>query len=84
MLALGPVHEYFGDAVLTNTEAVTAFSAWALLGSPIQISCDLERIDDFTLDVLSNEELLAVNQDTSSVAELIKSVAGAGGYEFRI
>ena len=84
MLALGPMHEYFGDTVLPENEAVTEFSAWALLGSPIQISCDLERIDDFTLDILSNEELLAVNQDTSSAAELIKSVAGEGGYEFRI
>lgn len=33
------------------------------LPSPIQISCDLESIDDFTLSLLSNEEILALNQD---------------------
>ena len=42
------------------------------MGSPIQISCDLEKIDDFTLDVLSNEELLAVNQDTAGTAKLLR------------
>ena len=72
MLAIGPMHAEFGEKRLTRDETILEFSAWALLGSPIQISCDLEKIDDFTLDVLSNEELLSVNQDTTGSAKLVK------------
>ena len=48
---------------LTRNEMITHMSMWALFPSPIQISCDLDSIDDFTLSLLSNEEILALNQD---------------------
>ena len=48
---------------LTRNEMISHMSMWALFPSPIQISCDLESIDDFTLTLLSNEEILALNQD---------------------
>ena len=84
MLAVGPVHADCGSTKLTRDETILEFSAWALLGSPIQISCDLERIDDFTLDVLSNEEVLAVNQDTWNRAELIRhTIDQRNGKPFR-
>ena len=48
---------------LSRNEKITHMSMWALFPSPIQISCDLSSIDDFTLSLLSNEEILALNQD---------------------
>ena len=58
------------------------------MGNPIQISCDLEKIDEFTLDVLSNEELLAVNQDTAGTAKLLRCSLNQHGEkilrEFRV
>jgi alpha-galactosidase len=36
---------------------------WCLLSSPLLIGCDLSRLDAFTLNLLSNDEVLAVNQD---------------------
>ncbi len=70
MLALGdmalnnyiPTTEHVPNR-LTRDEQITHVSAWALFPSPIQISCDLGKLDDFLLDLLSNEEILAVNQD---------------------
>ncbi|MBQ7403951.1 MAG: putative Ig domain-containing protein [Lentisphaeria bacterium] len=55
---------------LTKDEAITHFSVWSILGSPLQLSCQLDKIDEFTLDLVSNEEIIAVNQDITSLPEL--------------
>jgi hypothetical protein len=47
---------------LTPDEQYTHISLWALLSAPLLIGCDLERLDDFTLNLLTNDEVLAVNQ----------------------
>lgn len=49
---------------LTEDEQVLAFTIRALFPSPIQISCDLEKLTDFDLALLCNDEVLAVNQDS--------------------
>ena len=49
---------------LTRNEQLAHLSMWALLPSPLQISCELAELDEFTLDLLCNEEILAVNQDS--------------------
>jgi alpha-galactosidase len=38
-------------------------SLWALMASPIIYSGDMTRLDDFTLNVLGNVEVLEINQD---------------------
>jgi len=48
---------------LTPDEQYTHISLWCLLSSPLLIGCDLERLDDFTLNLLTNDEVLAINQD---------------------
>lgn len=48
---------------LTRDELITHVSIWAIFPSPIQISCDLTTLDEFSLSLLSNEEILAINQD---------------------
>jgi alpha-galactosidase len=35
-----------------------------LVSSPMLIGCDMERLDDFTYNLLSNDEVLAVSQDS--------------------
>jgi alpha-galactosidase len=34
-----------------------------MLGSPLLLGCDLEQLDEFTLSLLTNDEVLALNQD---------------------
>jgi len=34
-----------------------------LLSSPLLIGCDLERLDPFTLNLLTNDEVIAIDQD---------------------
>jgi alpha-galactosidase len=48
---------------LTPDEQYTHISLWCLLGSPLLIGCDLERLDPFTISLLTNDEVLAVDQD---------------------
>ena len=48
---------------LTADEQYTHMSLWAMLASPLLIGCDLARIDPFTLSLLTNDEVIEVNQD---------------------
>lgn len=48
---------------LTPDEQYTHISLWCLLDAPLLIGCDLSRIDKFTLSLLSNDEVLSVDQD---------------------
>src|SRR5206468_9616526 len=48
---------------LTADEQYTHISLWCLLAAPLLIGCDLERLDDFTLSLLTNDEVLALDQD---------------------
>ncbi|MBU0717740.1 MAG: glycoside hydrolase family 27 protein, partial [Planctomycetes bacterium] len=48
---------------LTKNEQVTHISLWSLLAAPLLIGCDLSQLDEFTLAVLTNPEVLEVNQD---------------------
>ena len=51
------------DTRLTPNEQYTHISLWSLLASPLLIGCDLSQMDDFTLNLLTNNEVNAVNQD---------------------
>jgi alpha-galactosidase len=48
---------------LKMCEQYTQMTLWAMLSAPLIISCDLETIDDFTLNLLKNKEVIAINQD---------------------
>lgn len=48
---------------LTPTEQYAFMSLWCLMASPLFYSGDLTQLDDFTLNVLGNPEVIAVNQD---------------------
>jgi alpha-galactosidase len=48
---------------LTPNEQYTHISLWCLLSSPLLIGCDMTKMDEFTLSLLTNDEVIAVNQD---------------------
>ena len=48
---------------LTPNEQYTHISLWCLLCSPLLIGCDMTKLDDFTLNLLTNDEVLDVSQD---------------------
>ena len=48
---------------LTPDEQYSHISLWCMLSAPLLIGCDMERMDPFTLNLLTNDEVLALNQD---------------------
>ena len=48
---------------LTPDEQYAHVSLWCLWGSPMIIGTPIERLDEFTLSLLTNDEVLEVNQD---------------------
>jgi alpha-galactosidase len=48
---------------LTPDEQYTHISLWCLLSSPLLIGCPIEQMDQFTLNLLTNDEVLDISQD---------------------
>ena len=48
---------------LTPAEQYAHITLWCLLSAPLLIGCDLERLDPFTLNLLTNDEVIAIDQD---------------------
>ena len=65
MLVVGKVG--WGDSQhntrLTPDEQYTHISLWSLLSSPLLIGCDMGHLDPFTLSLLTNDEVIAIDQD---------------------
>ncbi len=62
---------------LTPNEQYTHITLWSLLASPLLIGCDLSQLDAFTLNLLTNDEVLAVNQDPcGKQADLVRQGPG--------
>ena len=65
-LLLGYLSNWKGQTVptpLTPDEQYTHVSLWCLLAAPLIFSGDITRLDDFTLNLLTNDEVIEVDQD---------------------
>lgn len=49
---------------LTPDEQYTHITLWSLLSAPLLLGCDLQKLDEFTLNLLENDEVLAIDQDS--------------------
>ncbi len=65
MLVVGKVgwSDHLRDSRLTPDEQYTHISLWALQAANMLIGCPIDQIDDFTFNLLCNNEVNAVNQD---------------------
>ncbi len=52
---------------LSPDEQYTHISLWSLLAAPLLLGCDLMQLDSFTLSLLINNEIIAVNQDVAGI-----------------
>ena len=65
-LLLGYLSNWKGETVptpLTPNEQYTHVSLWSLVAAPLIFSGDITRMDDFTLSLLTNDEIIDVDQD---------------------
>ena len=53
------------DTLLTPNEQYAHISMWAILNAPLLIACQMNVIDDFTVKLLVNPEVIDVDQDVA-------------------
>jgi alpha-galactosidase len=51
------------DTRLTPNEQITHISLWSLQAAPLLIGADMSQFDTFTTDLMTNHEVLEINQD---------------------
>ncbi|XWS63238.1 hypothetical protein CRYUN_Cryun06bG0078400 [Craigia yunnanensis] len=56
-----------GNGGMTTEEYRCHFSIWALAKAPLLVGCDVRSMDNVTFELLSNKEVIAVNQDKLGV-----------------
>lgn len=64
---------------LTADEQYAHMSLWCLFSGPLLLGCDLDQLDAFTLGLITNDEVLEVNQD--SLGKQATRVARSGRCE---
>jgi alpha-galactosidase len=52
-----------GNGRMTNAEYISHFSLWALMNAPLISGNDLRSMSDSTKIILTNKEVIAINQD---------------------
>ena len=63
MLPLGYLGKGFGQertTHFTKEEQRTMMTMWCLFGSPLMLGCEMTKLDDWTLSLLTNREVLAM------------------------
>ncbi len=81
-LLLGYLSNWKGQTVptpLTPNEQYAHVSLWSLVAAPLIFSGDIARLDEFTLGLLTNDEVIDVDQDP--LGKPGKRVAKAGDLE---
>lgn len=67
MLVVGELGQGWGTenhpSRLTPNEQVTHITLWCMAAAPLLIGCNLSRLDSFTTDLLTNDEVLSIDQD---------------------
>jgi lysophospholipase L1-like esterase len=70
MLPLGVLEMGKRKTHFTPDEQYTLMTLWSIARSPLMHGGDMTKMDDFTLSLLTNDEVLAVNQTSSGNREL--------------
>jgi alpha-galactosidase len=56
-----------GNGGMTGTEYRSHFSLWAMMNAPLLIGADLRSASQATFDILTNRDVIALDQDTLGV-----------------
>ncbi|MFF3785200.1 NPCBM/NEW2 domain-containing protein [Streptomyces sp. NPDC001933] len=65
-----------GNGGMTDTEYRTHFSMWSVMAAPLLIGSDLRKASEETFEILSNQEVIAVDQDPLGKQGTVLSSAG--------
>jgi alpha-galactosidase len=57
----------------TYAEQYTMLTLWSIMRSPLMIGADMQQMDTFTYKLLTNKEVLDIDQNSSNARELFES-----------
>ena len=66
MLPIGPIRQDYGKenwTKFTKDEQITMMTLWSIFRSPLMIGGEMTGFDEFTMSLLTNEELLAMHRN---------------------
>jgi hypothetical protein len=75
MLPLGTV-KFTRTTRFTPDEQLTLMTLWSIARSPLIYGGDMTKLDPFTLSLLTNDEVLAVNQHSGNNHQLFRTDGG--------
>ncbi|KAK7829689.1 alpha-galactosidase 1 [Quercus suber] len=56
-----------GNGGMKNNEYIAHFSLWAISKAPLLLGCDVRNLTKETFNIISNQEVIAVNQDSLGI-----------------
>ncbi|KAF8009638.1 hypothetical protein BT93_J0600 [Corymbia citriodora subsp. variegata] len=68
-----------GNGGMAKNEYIVHFSIWAISKAPLLLGCDIRNLDNDTMEIISNKEVIAVNQDPLGIQA--KKVRSEGDQE---
>ena len=80
MLPLGKVGKGFGEERTTNfthEEQRTMITLWCIFGSPLMLGAEMTKLDDWTLSLLTNEEVISLCTPERQRRQVLRSDAEA-------
>lgn len=66
------------DRGLTLEQERTHFGMWCIMSSPLMIGCNMRTIRDGSLEIIKNEEIIALNQDSLGIQARVVAHSGTG------
>nr|WP_209649058.1 NPCBM/NEW2 domain-containing protein [Kibdelosporangium banguiense] len=66
-----------GNGGMTDVEYRSHFTLWSMMNSPLLIGADLRKVGQSTFDVLTNRDVIALDQDTLGIQA--GEISNAGG-----
>lgn len=75
MLPLGKIGKHFGqerDCLFTKEEQKTMMTLWCIFSSPLMLGAEMTKLDDWTLQLLQNEELLRLENGNFVARQVLR------------
>ena len=96
MLPIGALRQCYNPDERTNftdNEQVTMMTLWSIMRSPLMIGCEMTKLDEFGLSLLTNKDLLDMHKnsrhshqvwrkDVNGVETVLWTAAGADGGQY--
>ncbi len=83
MLPVGPINQVYGKenwTKFTEDEQVTMLTLWSIFRSPLMIGGEMTGFDDFTMKLLTNEDILKMHRNARHSHQIFRRVVGNAEY----